>query len=141
MKKCEHNFEQIIWVGENTRHKCAKCGLVVFNAPKKSARAALNTCASSLGNGENRRARGEIKGKIDRAIGLDLELSEKTIKQLAEIELVGQMVPLEDMRKLREWMREPDYAEQCDLAWLLDWVNRRPLSVLLGSITQAKEPE
>lgn len=26
------------------------------------------------------------------------------------------------------WMREPDYVECANLEWLLDWVNRRPIS-------------
>jgi hypothetical protein len=74
-------------------------------------------------------------GMTDPVVGTVRQLSrnEARLLNVAQInsgELVGQMVPLEDMRKLREWMREPDHAEQCDLAWLLDWVNRRPLSVL-----------
>jgi hypothetical protein len=39
-----------------------------------------------------------------------------------------EMVSADYMKKVRDWMREPDHAEHCDLAWLLDWVNRRPLS-------------
>jgi hypothetical protein len=33
-----------------------------------------------------------------------------------------------DAQKLYDWIREPDWAEHVDLTWLLNWVERRPLS-------------
>lgn len=33
-----------------------------------------------------------------------------------------------DREKVWVWLREPDDIEDCSLAWLLEWMNRRPFT-------------
>lgn len=46
-----------------------------------------------------------------------LTCSEKTVERLRA-----------DRAKVHDWIREPDFAENASLEWLLNWVNRRPLA-------------
>ena len=36
----------------------------------------------------------------------------------------------ECLTEIMTWMREPDWTEEASLEWLMDWVNRRPLTAL-----------
>lgn len=33
-----------------------------------------------------------------------------------------------EQRRLADWMREPDHVEHASLAWVTEWINRRPIA-------------
>jgi hypothetical protein len=59
----------------------------------------------------------------------DLSCINQALKESATV--VGVSMSVHELKKIYEWMREPDYVEVADLAWVVDWMDRRPLSILM----------
>ncbi len=46
----------------------------------------------------------------------------------------------DDIKKVVEWIREPDFVESANLEWFIEWINRRPIGEVLRICSKPVTP-